>query len=256
VSPLSFQEAIAIIEHRGHPKLHEAARVFENRLQQLPPEEYEGRGICYYYLLLTRLRFSMPSETTQCLRLYEKMNEAFAQQEKKYTEISADKNKKELTRHQLIAFYKMIEQYFYSLEKQYSRHDFSEAKERAYLQKMDYRQKKFYAEKKWLEYGTYNLMNITSQYGTSFLRWGITSLLFVFAFGLIFYFVDFEYGLPMTLGKGSLLDYVYFSLVSFVTVGYGDIVPITALEKIIIMFEIVTGYVMLGILVALVSKKF
>ncbi len=53
----------------------------------------------------------------------------------------------------------------------------------------------------------------------------------------------------------SLLDCLYFSLVTFVTLGFGDIWPATWLPKIIVGFEVVFGYVFLGLLVTLIARK-
>ena len=52
-----------------------------------------------------------------------------------------------------------------------------------------------------------------------------------------------------------LLDCLYFSLVTFVTLGFGDIWPATWLPKIIVGFEVVFGYVFLGLIVTLIARK-
>jgi voltage-gated potassium channel len=48
----------------------------------------------------------------------------------------------------------------------------------------------------------------------------------------------------------SLLDSIYFALVTALTIGYGDIVPCTLLGKVASIFIGVLGVVIMGILVA------
>lgn len=52
-----------------------------------------------------------------------------------------------------------------------------------------------------------------------------------------------------------LLDCLYFSLVTFVTLGFGDIWPASWFPKIIVGIEVVFGYVFLGLLVTLIARK-
>lgn len=53
----------------------------------------------------------------------------------------------------------------------------------------------------------------------------------------------------------NLLDCLYFSLVTFVTLGFGDIWPVSWLPKVIVGVEVVFGYVFLGLLVTLIARK-
>ncbi|MBA7616113.1 hypothetical protein ES703_23405 [subsurface metagenome] len=53
----------------------------------------------------------------------------------------------------------------------------------------------------------------------------------------------------------SLLDCLYFSLVTFVTLGFGDIWPDVWLAKVIVGVEVVFGYVFLGLIVTLIARK-
>ncbi|MFA5352389.1 MAG: potassium channel family protein, partial [Candidatus Gracilibacteria bacterium] len=54
---------------------------------------------------------------------------------------------------------------------------------------------------------------------------------------------------------GSFFDYFYFSIVTFTTLGYGDIVPVTIIEKIIVGVEVLLGFTMLGIFINLIKQK-
>ena len=48
---------------------------------------------------------------------------------------------------------------------------------------------------------------------------------------------------------------MYFSVVTFTTLGYGDILPISPLGKIMVIAEVSIGYIMLGLLVAIFSQR-
>jgi len=52
-----------------------------------------------------------------------------------------------------------------------------------------------------------------------------------------------------------LLDCLYFSLVTFVTLGFGDIWPDVWLAKVIVGVEVVFGYVFLGLIVTLIAPS-
>ena len=82
-------------------------------------------------------------------------------------------------------------------------------------------------------------------YGRSFSRY----LAWVVAF------VVFYAGAYWFLIGNTLLDGLYFSIVTFATVGYGDILPHTPLEKILVISEIIIGYLMGGLLIAILAKR-
>ena len=89
-----------------------------------------------------------------------------------------------------------------------------------------------------------------------FLRWscdyGRSFILY------LFWVVVFIFGYASTycvLMDISFLDSVYFSIVTFATVGYGDIAPHEPLQKIIVCSEILIGYLMGGLLVAILAKR-
>jgi hypothetical protein len=53
----------------------------------------------------------------------------------------------------------------------------------------------------------------------------------------------------------SLFTPYYFSIVTFTTLGFGDIAPKTTLGEIIVSTEVVIGYTMLGLLLSVLAEK-
>lgn len=88
-------------------------------------------------------------------------------------------------------------------------------------------------------------LRYSSDYGRSFNRYLAWVLVFVTGYATVYW---------VLMGK-SWLDCLYFSTVTFATVGYGDILPTTLLEKIVVMSEIGIGYLMGGLLVAILAKR-
>jgi hypothetical protein len=89
------------------------------------------------------------------------------------------------------------------------------------------------------------LIWITCDYGRSFTRYLAWVLVFVVGFAVLY----------RALFDKSFLDCLYFSVVTFATVGYGDILPATDVAKIAVILEIVIGYLMGGLLIAILAKR-
>lgn len=253
-------DAIKRLEgHIQNQKLEEAKELLLEKLKVIPSDSYEDRGIIYYYLLRTYLQGDIHLENALLVDYYDKMSLHFLQQEKHYREdlIKAKDSplEKKVQTMQVKAFYKLVERYFSSLEILYSKKDFYDSQQRAFLEKMRYRKHYYRLRKEYVRYGGYTIMDMSSRYGTSFGRWLVTTIVVLVFFGLTYYILDaFQTGLTMTHG-GPLYDYFYFSLVTMMTVGYGDITPITGLQKLVVAFEVFGGYIMLGMLINLLSKK-
>lgn len=93
--------------------------------------------------------------------------------------------------------------------------------------------------------------------GRSMLRIVSWSIGFAFAFGLIFYALGeeaFDITHKETLGWGFFTS-MYYSVVTFTTLGFGDITPRTPLAATIVMVEVVVGYCMLGIFISILATK-
>jgi len=57
-------------------------------------------------------------------------------------------------------------------------------------------------------------------------------------FGLLYYFFDsLEFKSSTGSEYGSIIDYIYFSAVTFTTIGYGDIVPKAGAGQIMVLIE-------------------
>jgi hypothetical protein len=48
---------------------------------------------------------------------------------------------------------------------------------------------------------------------------------------------------------------MYYSVVTFTTLGFGDIKPVTEIAAMVVMLEVVLGYVMLGGLISILANK-
>lgn len=93
--------------------------------------------------------------------------------------------------------------------------------------------------------------------GRSLMRVVIWSLALSMAFGLI-YFALGESAFEVSNKEGmqwNLFTTLYYSVVTFTTLGFGDITPRTPLAAGIVMVEVVIGYVMLGILISILATK-
>ncbi len=59
-----------------------------------------------------------------------------------------------------------------------------------------------------------------------------------------------------TVPTGShWFDYFYLSVVTLTTVGFGDIVAVSVLGKILVIFEAFFGFLMLGIFINMLQKR-
>ena len=95
----------------------------------------------------------------------------------------------------------------------------------------------------------YWLWWITSDCGRSIARWGLWIGVQTAFFAWLYTLVGVDYG-----GTPTWLSPVYFSVVTFTTLGFGDIVPSTPAAQMVAMTEVLFGYVMLGGLLSIFSN--
>jgi ion channel/pentapeptide repeat protein len=89
------------------------------------------------------------------------------------------------------------------------------------------------------------------------LLWGYGEKPWRLAFGMIvaiYGFATLQYALDGIPGRGWW-EHVYFSGITFLTVGYGDLVPVEPVPRMFAVLEAITGMTMLGMLIASASKK-
>ncbi|MFC2146257.1 potassium channel family protein [Acidobacteriota bacterium] len=95
--------------------------------------------------------------------------------------------------------------------------------------------------------------------GRSFFRWALWSLGFAIVFALIYYFSYTDYMLNFQTVYVSeafpLFSFIYYSIVTFTTLGFGDIVPRTGWLQMWVMLEVILGYIMLGGLISILANK-
>lgn len=93
--------------------------------------------------------------------------------------------------------------------------------------------------------------------GRSMVRVALWSQVLSILFGLIYFSLGpdaFQISNPDGL-KWSVFTTIYYSVVTFTTLGFGDITPNTPLAASIVIVEVVIGYMMLGILISILATK-
>ena len=101
-------------------------------------------------------------------------------------------------------------------------------------------------------HGTSSLFKALTKKRFEFIFLGYLLFGIVFSFGSIFYALEFG----VNENIHSYLDAIYWALVTVSTVGYGDISPVTDLGKIIAMFGIVFGIVMISFVTSVMVSAF
>jgi hypothetical protein len=137
-----------------------------------------------------------------------------------------------------------------------------------YLQEKNLSREQSRQEKQFGTFVNYSLWKYSCSYGTSLLRWFATSAIIIFIFGVLY--SQYHWTTPSG-GVNSFLQAVkpsikitsvdnwfspdYYSVVTFATLGYGDITPSDLSGQIFSVIEVLTGYLMLGGLLSVFSKK-
>ncbi len=96
----------------------------------------------------------------------------------------------------------------------------------------------------------YRIWWLTSDCGRSPLRWAILTLTLVVAFAFVLQSVAVDYGRYATP-----LSPLYMSVVTITTLGYGDAIPTSTAAQVVVMAEVITGYLLLGGLLSLFSNQ-
>ncbi|HEY3916751.1 MAG TPA: pentapeptide repeat-containing protein [Stellaceae bacterium] len=95
-------------------------------------------------------------------------------------------------------------------------------------------------------------------YGRSILRVFLVAALLIFFFGTIYYLVPDMLVLP-SCGQDKIcpagFTAYYFSITTYMTLGFGDVYPRTHLGEAVAACEVILGYLTLGLLVAVLAEK-
>lgn len=96
----------------------------------------------------------------------------------------------------------------------------------------------------------YLAWKLTSDCGRSLARWAVVTLVMAVGFGLAYTQVDIDYG-----DYETTLSPFYFSVVTLTTLGYGDVLPASLGAQVVVLFEVISGYIMLGGLLSIFATK-
>jgi uncharacterized protein YjbI with pentapeptide repeats len=96
----------------------------------------------------------------------------------------------------------------------------------------------------------YRLWSMTSDCGRSLTLWLAWIAAVTLLYALLYTHVDIDFG-----PHATALSPLYFSVVTMSTLGYGDVLPVSSGGQMVAMMQVMTGYVMLGILLTLFNNK-
>lgn len=102
---------------------------------------------------------------------------------------------------------------------------------------------------------TYYIWWLISDCGQSFFRWFLWSLAICLLCGYIYSSFPSSFTI-VNERKNTGFTFYYYSVVTFTTLGFGDVVPVNLLGEIIVSMEVILGYIMLGGLISIFSDKF
>lgn len=76
----------------------------------------------------------------------------------------------------------------------------------------------------------------------------------IYGFAIGYLFLSMWSNQAFNVGKLSFFDSIYFSVVTITTVGYGDIVPLSKLARLLVMAEIMTGLTYVVFIFSLIGR--
>ena len=131
---------------------------------------------------------------------------------------------------------------------------YGDPKFRRFVMDQDYLENLRFNEGKWGKFKFW-FWYLTCDCGRNFFWWLGWSALFICGFAWLFYFNmgHFEFS-TIPLNTYDWWTCLYFSLVTMTTLGFGDIVPKDNWGAFLVSIVVITGYLMFGVLIALVSN--
>ncbi len=104
--------------------------------------------------------------------------------------------------------------------------------------------------------GFYWIWFLLTDCGRSMSRVVVWSVAFILLFSAIYFALgNAAFAVSADGLTWSLFTTTYYSVVTFTTLGFGDITPNTQLAAGVVMIEVIVGYVMLGILISILATK-
>ena len=95
---------------------------------------------------------------------------------------------------------------------------------------------------------------LTSNYGKSILLWAFWSIALALTFAGIFYSLGPK-AFEISILEWNIETVIYYSVVTFTTLGFGDVTPCTQTAAWWVTLEVIIGYVMLGGLISIFATK-
>lgn len=92
------------------------------------------------------------------------------------------------------------------------------------------------------------------EFANFFINLVITFAVINLSINSIHYSFDLEPAFNFQKGGASIIDAIYFSIITMTTVGYGDIIPNNVVARAIVGLECLTSYLMLGIMIGLITR--
>lgn len=102
----------------------------------------------------------------------------------------------------------------------------------------------------------YRFWWVTSNCGRSLLLWAAWCFLISLLFGFL-YMIPLD-GPSLHLNPHTpshWFTYFYYSIVTFTTLGFGEITPQNVVAEVLVILEVIIGYVMLGGLISIFANK-
>lgn len=96
----------------------------------------------------------------------------------------------------------------------------------------------------------YRLWWVTSDCGRSLLRWSLWTVLVAVMYAVAYAVMDVDWG-----PNPTAISPLYFSVVTFTTLGFGDALPRSGPAQLLVMSEVILGYLSLGGMMSILSDK-
>jgi hypothetical protein len=114
---------------------------------------------------------------------------------------------------------------------------------------------KHFKEQGWRNKVLYYVWLLISDCGQSFFRWASVSVLICALFGYIYSLFPSSFFLANGRSATAFTFY-YYSVVTFTTLGFGDVVPKDLWAELAVTVQVILGYIMLGGLISIFATKF